>query len=253
MNRPEVRTFGMEKEMADFLIRKWKEIAQISIKKKEYFAVAVSGGHTPIHLYRRMAARKEILPWDKTHIFMVDERFVPFCHADSNFQMVKITLLNPLEIPVQNLHPIRAEEATPQIAAEKYEEELRTFFQPAAGQFPEFDLILLGIGGDGHTASLFPGGLGFDTPKFSVAVYLNQEKHNRITLTLPVINQAKHVIFYATGKNKAGIMKKVVEERDPSFPASRVAPQTGNLLFLLDLEASSQLSLTSPQPRPKDP
>ncbi len=242
MNGPEVLTFGMEKEMADFFIGKWKKMAQASIREKDYFAAAVSGGNTPIYLHRRIASRKETLPWDKTHLFMVDERFVPFCHPDSNFQMVKVTLLNQLNMPADNIHPIPVEEATPQIAAEKYEDDLRKVLKAPVGRFPEFDLVLLGIGEDGHTASLFPGGPGFQTTNLVVAVPLGEEKHDRVTLTLPVINQARNIIFYVSGRSKAGAVKRVVEDNDPALPASRVKPQKGKLLFLLDLEASSQLS-----------
>jgi 6-phosphogluconolactonase len=251
MNGLEVLTFGREKEMADFFIGRWTKISQAALGEKESFTVAVSGGNTPIYLYRRMAARKENLPWEKTHLFMADERFVPFCNPDSNFQMVKITLLNQLSIPAQNVHPIPVEEASPQIAAEKYEEDLRKFVKPAGG-FPELDLILLGIGEDGHTASLFPGGPGFETTDFAAVVPLGEEKHDRITMTLPLINQAKNVIFYVCGRSKAAAVKRVLEERDPALPASRVQPRKGKLLFLLDLEASSGLSsplrLNRPEP-----
>jgi 6-phosphogluconolactonase len=249
MNGPEVLTFGMEKEMADFFIGRWKKISQASVREKDCFTAAVSGGNTPIYLYRRMASRKENLPWDKTHLFMVDERFVPFCHPDSNFQMVKITLLNPLNVPAQNIHPIPVEEASPQIAAEKYEDDLRKYLKPAAG-FPEFDLILLGIGEDGHTASLFPGGPGFETADLTATVPLDEEKHDRITLTLPIINHARNIIFYVSGRSKAAAIKRVLEENDPALPASRINPQKGKLLFLLDLEASSGLSSSLRRNRP---
>ena len=251
MNGPEVITFGMEKEMADFFIGKWKKTAQLSIKEKDYFAVAVSGGNTPIYLYRRMAARKEVIPWEKTHLFMVDERFVPYCHPDSNFQMVKITLLNQIPLPAANIHPIPVEEATPQMAAERYEDELRKFFRTAGGRFPEFDLILLGTGEDGHTASLFPGSSGFETTNLVAMVPLGGEKHDRITLTMPVLNQGKNVIFYVSGRNKSGVLKKVIEEHDPSLPATHVRPLKGKLLFLLDLEASSQMSPNLRRGRPE--
>ncbi len=251
MNGPDVLTFGMEKEMADFFISRWKKAAQASIREKDFFTAAVSGGNTPIYLYRRIAARKENLPWDKTHIFMVDERFVPFCHPDSNFQMVKITLLNQLSIPAENIHPVPVEEANVQIAAEKYEDDLRRVLKPPPSRFPEFDLVLLGIGEDGHTASLFPGTPGFETSNFAAPVLLGEEKHDRVTLTLPVINQARNVIFYVSGRSKAGAVKRIIEENDPALPASRVSPQKGKLLFLLDLEASSQLSAHVRRARPE--
>jgi 6-phosphogluconolactonase len=232
-----------EDEMADFMIKKWKEVSRAAIEEEGFLTVALSGGKTPIPLYQRLALLKEGLPWEKTHIFLVDERFLPFQHPDSNFHMLKDTLLDQVPIPRQNIHPVPAGEATPQIAARKYEEDLRTFFKLAPDELPELDLILLGVGKDGHTASLFPGRLPINEPgQLVAAVMLDEMRHNRITLTLPVINQAKTIIFLVTGKDKAEVLGKVVYKKDFTLPASLVAPQTGNLIFLSDLEASSQLS-----------
>jgi 6-phosphogluconolactonase len=232
-----------EDEMADFMIKKWKEVSRAAIEEEGFLTVALSGGKTPIPLYQRLALLKEGLPWEKTHIFLVDERFLPFQHPDSNFHMLKDTLLDQVPIPRQNIHPVPAGEATPQIAARKYEEDLRTFFKLAPDELPELDLILLGVGKDGHTASLFPGRLPINEPgQLVAAVMLDEMRHNRITLTLPVINQAKTIIFLVTGKNKAEVLGKVIYKKDSTLPASLVAPQTGNLIFLSDLEASSQLS-----------
>ena len=232
-----------EDEMADFMIKKWKEVSRAAIEEKGFFTVALSGGKTPIPFYQKLALLNKGLDWEKTHIFLVDERFVPFQHPDSNFHMLKETLLNQVLIPGQNIHPVPVEEATAQMAARKYEEDLRSFFKPSPGKVPDFDLILLGMGKDGHTASLFPGRLPFNEPgQLVAAVMLDEMRHNRITLTLPVINQAKTIIFLVTGKNKAEVLGKVIYKKDFTLAASLVAPQTGNLIFLSDLEASSQLS-----------
>jgi len=232
-----------EDDTAVFMVKKWVEISRAAIEREGFFTVALSGGKTPIPLYQKLALLKKGLPWEKTHIFLVDERFVPLQHPDSNYHMLKDILLDQAPIPRQNIHPVPAEEATAQIAARKYEEDLRTFFKLAPDELPELDLILLGIGEDGHTASLFPGRLPFNDPgQLVAAVMLDEMRHNRITLTLPVINQAKTIIFLVTGKNKAEVLEKVIYKKDSTLPASLVAPKMGNLIFLLDLEASSQLS-----------
>jgi 6-phosphogluconolactonase len=232
-----------EKEMADFLIQIWKEISREAIGKKGFWVVALSGGKTPIPFYKELAELKEPLPWDQTHIFLVDERFVPLDDPDSNFRMLETILLRAVRIPLENIHPIPVEKLTPQMAARQYEEDLRSFFQISAGELPEFDLILLGIGEDGHTASLFPDSPALkETVQLAAFVRLDQERHDRITITLPVINRARNVVFLAEGVRKAGVLEKVIHQKDPSLPASAVAPKRGKLIFLLDSEAGSKLS-----------
>jgi 6-phosphogluconolactonase len=235
-------------EIADFVVLRWEEISREAIDAAGFFAAAVSGGKTPIPIYRRLADRKDSLPWQQTHIFLVDERFVPPHHPDSNFRMVEETLLSRVPLPLENIHPIPTEPATPYLAAQKYEEDLRRFFGASPGNFPRFDLILLGIGEDGHTASLFPGRLPLkDSKQLAAAITLDETRHSRITLTLPVINQAKNILFLVTGEDKAVIAGRVIQEGDAALPASLVRPQTGSLMFLLDRGASSRLS-AGPQP-----
>jgi 6-phosphogluconolactonase len=232
-----------EDEMAGFMVKKWAEISRAAIEEKGFFTVALSGGKTPIPLYQRLALLREGLDWEKTHIFLVDERLVPFQHPDSNFRMLKETLLNQVPIPGQNIHPVPAEEATAQIAARKYEEDLRTLFKLPPGALPELDLISLGIGTDGHTASLFPGQpLSNEPSQIAMAVKLNEVPHPRITLTLAVINNARNVLFLVRGEDKAEILERVILQKDAALPASFVNPEKGDLIFLLDLEASSRLS-----------
>ena len=127
-------------------------------------------------------------------------------------------------------------------SAREYEKDLESFFKVPKGQFPDFDLILLGIGEDGHTASLFPGSRALsERRRLTAAVVVDGTRHDRITLTLQVINHAEHVIFIATGANKAPVLKKIIAGDDPSLPASMVKPGSGRLLFVIDREASSQL------------
>lgn len=224
-------------EMWQFMAAKWREIASDAIEGKGYFAVAVSGGKTPVGFYQRLAAISG-LPWSKTHIFLVDERFVPLFHPESNYGMLRENLLKKISIPAQNLHYISTLESSPSAAAEIYEEELRAFFKLPEGGVPEFDLILLGIGEDGHTASLFPGSEALKERKHLTApVTLNRLLRDRVTLTLPVINNAKNVVFLVSGKHKAAVARKLLDEKDHSLPASMVKPEKGRLFFLMESEA----------------
>lgn len=233
-------------EMSDFMVEKWESISGESIQRKGYFVAALSGGRTPVDFYRKLADFKGTLFWGKTHIFFADERCVSFGDKDSNYGMLAVELLNRIEIPRSNCHPVPVEEFSPEIAAIKYEEDLRIFFGLSPSEFPEFDLVVLGIGEDGHTASLFPRSEGIrETGRLVVAVSFDRERHDRVTLTLPVINSAKNVIFLASGKNKSAVVKEVIEKKDSVLPAALVKPERGNLLFVLDSGAGSDLSVAA--------
>lgn len=235
--------FHDQREISNYLIKKWKYISGESIRKRGYFAVALSGGKTPLYFYSELAKPKKELPWDRTHIFLVDERHVPLSDSNSNYRMIKETLLNKINISKDNIHTIPAEESLPLDSAQKYEETLRNFFHIPKDEFPEFDLVILGIGEDGHTASLFPGSdvMG-ERNRLAVPVILDKPGYNRITLTLPVINKARYIIFLVTGKNKASIVKEVLEKGNTSLPASFIKQEKGKLIFVLDNEAGSHLS-----------
>ncbi len=229
--------------MSNFMVKKWREASEEAIGRKGVFMAALSGGKTPVHFYRTLANQRGALSWNKTHLFLVDERFLSLDDKDSNYRMLRETLLDRIEIPQENLHPVPVGRPTPQMSARAYEEELRLFFNLRLGQYPEFDLILLGIGEDGHTASLFPGGPALkERHHLAVAVLLDEIRHHRITITLPVINHGQEVVFLVSGKGKSAILEKIVNQKDPSLPASMVIPDRGKLLFLSDLEAGSSLS-----------
>jgi 6-phosphogluconolactonase len=238
-NRKEVIIFKTIDDMADFVVDQWKTISEKAIKNKKLFCVALSGGKTPVFLYKKLS-HKKTLPWDKTHIFIVDERFVPYENEENNFHMINDALLSHVSIPKENVHAIATEEYTSQAAAEKYEMELLSFFKNNTAP-PQFDLILLGIGEDGHTASLFPGTPAVKEKKrFAVAAApLDKIKNERITITLPVINNAENVMFLVTGGNKAKIVKEVIEGKNNLLPAAIVEPKNGRLFFLLDERAGS--------------
>jgi len=241
-DRQSIFVFDNQDKMSEFMIKKWEEFSKETIERREVFVVALSGGRTPIDFYRGLAKKKEMLSWHKTHVFLVDERFLPFDNADSNYRMLRETLLNQVPIPQENIHPIPTDRPTPRISAEEYEEDLRTFFKLPTGQFPEFDLILLGIGEEGHTASLFPHSPVLkEKVRLAAAVMLDEARHHRVTLTLPVVNHARNVVFFVSGKNKASVLERILNQRNGSLPASMVKPKNGNLMFLIDREANSQL------------
>ena len=236
-NRENLFVFEREEDIVGFLIEHWAEVSQAAIGEKGFFVAALSGGNTPIPFYQKMAEPGEEIRWGETHIFLVDERFVSHRHPDSNFGMLSETLFNRVLLPSSQVHPIPIDEATPENAAVRYEKEIRKFFEPAPGEFPRFDLILLGIGKDGHTASLFPGTPVLENRKsLAAAVRLDEKRHDRITLTLPVLNQASNVVFLVRGKEKASVVERVLR-RDPVLPASRVRPARGEVLFVLDSAA----------------
>jgi len=237
-----VSIFDDENQMLKFLIEKWEDISHKGIERRGYFAVALSGGKTPIVFYRKMAEWGSKSFWKRTHVFLVDERFVPFENEDSNYRMLRETLLGKIPIPQENIHPIPTGKGSLEVFARQYEKDLKSFFKVSKDQFPDFDLILLGIGEDGHTASLFPGSRALsERRRVTSGVVVDERRHDRITLTLPVINHAEHVIFFVTGASKASVLKKIIAGDDPSLPASMVQPESGKLLFVIDREASSQL------------
>ena len=205
----EIYIFDNNQELSEYAIVLWQQFSQNAIVDHDYFAVALSGGKTPIGFYQ-VLAKHDDLPWDNTHIFQVDERFVKRYHPDSNYKLLNDNLFVPLNLSEKNLHTIKTD-----VPIDKsimlYRYAINNFFHIAdsADRFtetapPQFDLIMLGIGEDGHTASLFPFQLDtFDTPKNVVATSGSHVVHERITLTLPAIKQAKNIIFLVTGKDKA--------------------------------------------------
>jgi 6-phosphogluconolactonase len=221
-----------------FVEEKWAALSSAAIERKGSFAVALSGGKTPIGFYQHLSSVNG-LPWDRTHIFLVDERLVPAASPESNFGMIRRTLTGVVPVPPSNVHPMFDGTASPSAAVEFYEKELRSFFCLAGGATPEFDLILLGIGEDGHTASLFPGSEALkEKERLVVPVPLGRILHDRITLTLPVINGARNVFFLVCGRRKKVVIRKLRQGHDRTMPAAMVKPVQGNLVFLTDNEAA---------------
>ena len=209
-----------------------------AIEKNGLCNIALSGGNTPGGVFSMLAASpcRDSVDWDKLHLFWGDERMVPQEHQDSNFRMVQETLLNHIEIPDVNVHRIRGEIA-PEKSAEEYAELLGAHFKE---DLPHFDLILLGLGEDGHTASLFPETDAVDEcEKHAVAVFVPKLSAWRVTLTLPVLNAAREVLFLVSGRSKSEMIQRIISMKQPAkeLPATMVNPQSGELHWMLDSEA----------------
>lgn len=224
-------------------------VAEDAIKEHGRFSVALSGGSTPRGVYSVLAEQHKDLPWDKIHVFFGDERHVPPDHPDSNFRMANESLLSKISVPQQNIHRIKAE-LEPEAATQDYADQLRAFFHVADRDWPRFDLILLGLGEDGHTASLFPGTAALEeTSRMVVANWVEKLKTFRFTLTYPVLNHAAEVNFLVSGASKAEILKDVLKPDARKYPSQGVQPQNGRLLWLADQDAAKTLRLPvlSPQ------
>jgi 6-phosphogluconolactonase len=213
------------------------------------FTTALSGGSTPVAMHRMLASEpfRDSIPWKSTHIFWVDDRCVPYTDSASNYGAAQDDFLSTVPIPPANVHPMPGNMAPggdgSQEMAMVYEKEISRFFRLNAGAFPVFDLVFLGIGTDGHTASLFPGDGALDEQeKLIVQVKGGNPDLYRLTMTFPVLNQARNIVFLVSGKGKAPMAKALIEDTGTRFPAGRVEPVTGRLAWLLDREAGSLLS-----------
>jgi 6-phosphogluconolactonase len=237
-----VEVYADKAELAEAAGEGFVGAASRAIEERGRFAVALAGGSTPKALYGLLADRyRDAIDWSRVHAFFGDERPVPPDHEDSNYRMAKETLLDRVQIG--SVHRMRGELA-PAEAARLYEEELRGFFDLAPGEAPRFDLILLGMGEDGHTLSLFPR-----TPALEVRDRLAVENpveklgQTRITLTLPVVDAARAATFLVSGSGKAEAVRAVLSaDADPrDYPARLARLENGNLTFMLDREAADLL------------
>ena len=217
--------------------------ARDCFKEKGCFIVAISGGSTPRSMHRLLAKKPYLseIPWGETHVFWVDDRCVPGNSPDSSYGAAKKDFLDQVHIPLNHTHNMPTE-VPPEDGALIYEKELKKFFRLKANKYPIFDLIFLGIGTDGHTASLFPGHEALDEKKkLVVSVKGGNPFVNRLTMTIPVLNNARRVLFLVTGKDKSNIIKSVFEQRLKKLPAQMIQPFNGELTWLMDREAASLL------------
>ncbi len=208
------------------------------------FSVALAGGQTPARTYELLATETSQSPvdWNRVHIFFGDERCVPLDHPDSNYRLANETLIRRVPVPAQNVHSVKDAD-DPVTSAESYEQELRSFFSGL--DWPRFDLILLGLGNDGHTASLFPESSALNEDHaWVVANRVEQLRAYRITLTPPAINNAVNIAFLVAGKEKAAALAAVLNGQfEPKrFPAQLIRPDNGALVWLVDQHAASEMT-----------
>lgn len=215
-----------------------------AIRDHGVFRVALAGGSTPKKLYSELVGAP--IDWSKVLVFFGDERCVPPAHADSNYRMAREAFLSKVVIPGTNVHRIYAESGDVHAAAAEYEDELERVWGLIHHEMPRFDLVLLGLGPDGHTASLFPGTQALtETKKRVVANFVDKLGLWRVTFTAPVINAAREVVFLVSGADKATALSEVLEgPRDPArLPAQLVQPEDGELVWLVDRAAAAKLAV----------
>ena len=212
---------------------------QAAIQERGQCTIALAGGGTPKPVYEAIATQD--LPWDKIHVFWGDERYVPADHPDSNQRMARHAWLDKVAIPATNIHPMSTDGDSPAADAQKHDDHLREFFKVAVGEFPHLDIILLGIGDDAHTASLFPHTDALQMTDRLVTVG-NKDGQPRITFTAPLINHAHCVIFLVSGASKQPALAQIfAPEADAmTYPARLIKPQ-GELWWLLDEAAGQEL------------
>ena len=245
---PDVRILSNIDAIAKRAAQEFVQSATKAVSERGSFSVALSGGSTPKILYSLLAndaALRAQLPWDKMYLYFGDERSVGPDDPDSNYRMANETMLSKVPLKPEQVFRVKGEYKDTEKAAQEYEQALRASFKLADGQFPRFDLVLLGMGSEGHTLSLFPGTKALHETKRIVARnWIGKLYTERITLTAPAANQAAHVIFMVTGADKALALEGVLEGpyEPEQLPAQMIQPQSGKLLWLVDAAAGGMLA-----------
>jgi 6-phosphogluconolactonase len=244
LKKPKVRIKRNLSQLAREGTERIMTLAKESMEHQGFFTMAISGGSTPRPLHRLFVKEPYLsgIPWEGIHLFWVDERCVPVEDPASNYGTAKRDFFDRVPIPKQHIHPMPMN-ASPDRGAEVYQRELKAFFDSKEHIDPVFDLVILGIGTDGHTASLFPGQSALEeTERWVVAVRGGTPDVYRLTLTLPIINKARHIIFLASGKEKSRIVKEILQNGNSTLPAQRIRPTHGDLTWIMDEEAASLLN-----------
>jgi 6-phosphogluconolactonase len=238
---PVVNVYPDYKSLSRAGVEGFIHFASLTLRARDQVTVAVSGGRTPVPLYEILANEcADRLPWERVHLYWCDERYVSQRDKRSNFRKLHETLLDRIAIPLGNVHPMPTHRKKPEESAVDYERYMRAMF---AGEWPTIDVVLLGMGADGHTASLFPHSQAIDEKKrWVVAVEASAEPPTRLTLTLPVLNASRDVCFVVSGEEKADALKSILTgPPDPRrLPASGVRPQDGRLIWWVDEAAFSR-------------
>jgi 6-phosphogluconolactonase len=249
--RPDVRICADGDRLGRNVARAIVERLNAPLATADRRSLCLAGGQTPRILYRVLATEyRDTIPWPRLHLFWGDERYVPPDDANSNYRLVRESLLDHVPIPKENVHPMPTDLRDPNDAAAAYEETLRERFPPPC---PRFDLVLLGMGTDGHTASLFPGSPALaERTRWVATARASVEPRVRLTLTLPVLNRASLIFFLVTGAEKADALRRVLAgppEASP-YPAAAVRPEDGRIVWWVDEQAARSLPRTLLPPTP---
>lgn len=232
--------FDTPKQLTEHVSNLIIELADNAIQKNGYFSIALSGGKTPKQLYQRLASKSRKMNWSKTLIFFSDERYLPHDHRLSNYSMISENLLDLAPVPDHNIFAVDTYQPDPETAAAMYEKSILENVTSSENNIPSFDLILLGVGEDGHTASLFPNTKGqFESSDLVIRTHHQQTDTSRITFTLRLINNAQNVFILVTGKSKSGIIKALKQrlpEQKPRLPVEYVHALK-KVTWFLDKEA----------------
>jgi len=246
-NNRDVRILADANSIAQTAAAEFLEAAQQAVSEKGSFSVALAGGSTPKALYGLLATNPLLqakVPWSKIQFFFGDERHVPPTDEESNFRMAEEAMLGKALVDPKQVHRIKGEKRNAAQAAEEYEQDLRASFRLQGGEFPRFDLVLLGMGPEGHTASLFPGTKALkEERRLVVSNWVGKFYTDRITFTPPVLNNSARVIFMVHGEEKAPALKAVLEGpyEPEQLPAQIIQPKQGKVLWLVDPSAASML------------
>jgi 6-phosphogluconolactonase len=237
-----LKIFAEPEELSQFAARQFSELAQEAVDRNGSFTVALTGGSSPKRLYQLLASSpyKQQIPWQKVHVFWGDERYVPIEDDRSNAKMAYDTLLNHVEVPETQIYVMTSDQPAGAFA-NQYEQQIKDHFKDT---LPIFDLILLGMGDDGHTASLFPETeVVHEKEKLVTSLYFPSQDMYRITMTAPLINHAKQIMMLVFGKNKADTLQAVLKgaHQPNHLPVQLIQPEHGTLTWLLDEAAASRL------------
>jgi 6-phosphogluconolactonase len=248
-----VHVFSDGKQLQSALAQRFVLLAQDAVKAQGRFTVAFSGGSTPKALYELLAddSFKMQIPWEAVHVFWGDERCVPHTSPESNYKMAYEALLSKVDIPAANIHPTVGQADNPERSALLYESSICNMFGAAGADIPGFDLVLLGLGPEGHTASLFPGSPALQPGnRLVAAVFVEKFNSYRITFTPRLINHAAHIIFMVSGEGKQDILPQVLKNGPAELPAQYIRPESGLLEWYVDQPAAAKLlnSKLSAQP-----
>jgi 6-phosphogluconolactonase len=246
--RPEIRVLPTQNELFHAAALEFADRAADAVRDRGRLTVALSGGSTPRGMFSLLASGSiPNIPWDKIYFFWGDERHVPPDSPESNYRMANEAMLSKVPVRAENIFRIPAEGKDANVVASTYEQTIQKFFALKPGDFPRLDLVLLGMGPDGHTASLFPGTAALqETKKIFVANWVEKLGDFRFTLTYPAINHAAEIAFLVSGTDKAATLQQVLENQNAGLPSQKIRPENGRLLWLVDQAAATNLKIGLP-------